>query len=217
MLNVELARAQMIAQQVRTWEVLDDRVLATFRAVRREEFVPEPYRNLAFADDVIPLGHGQTMLPPKVDGRILQALELKKSDEVLEVGTGSGFLTACLASLAGRVRSLEIFPDLAAQATRNLRNAGVGTASVETIDALRLEETGRYDAIAVTGSLPSYDPRFERALRSGGRLFIVIGTFPVMEALLVRRTGGAACTREGLFETDITPLVNVPRPSRFVF
>jgi protein-L-isoaspartate(D-aspartate) O-methyltransferase len=192
-------------------------VLATFRAVRREEFVPEAYRNLAFADDVIPLGHGQTMLPPKLDGRILQALELRKSDEVLEVGTGSGFLTACLASLAGRVRSLEIFPDLAAQATRNLRNAGVGTASVETIDALRLEETGRYDAVVVTGSLPSYDPRFERALKSGGRLFIVIGTSPVMEALLVRRADGAACTREALFETDITPLVNVPRPTRFVF
>jgi protein-L-isoaspartate(D-aspartate) O-methyltransferase len=217
MLNVELARAQMIAQQMRTWEVLDERVLATFAQVRREEFVPEAYRELAFADDMIPLGHGQTMFPPKLDGRILQALELRKSDEVLEVGTGSGFLTACLAALAGRVRSLEIFPDLAAQATRNLRSAGVSTASVETADALRIEESGRYDAIVVTGSLPSYDPRFERALRSGGRLFIVVGTSPVMEALLVRRAEGAACTREALFETDIPPLVNVPQPHRFVF
>jgi protein-L-isoaspartate(D-aspartate) O-methyltransferase len=217
MLNVEFARAQMIAQQVRAWDVFDKRVLKALAEVHREEFVPEGYRDLAFADTAIPLGHGQSMLPPKIEGRILQALELRENDEVLEVGTGSGFLTACLSSLAGRVRSLEIFPDLAALAARNLRSSGVTAASVETMDALRFEEVDRYDAIAVGGSLPRYDARFERALKPGGRMFIVVGTSPLMEALLVRRASGAACTRESLFETDITALVNAPQPPRFVF
>ena len=217
MLHVESARAQMIAQQVRAWDVSDERVLKVLAKVHREEFVPEAYRDLAFADTAIPLGHGQSMLPPKLDGRILQALELKESDEVLEVGTGSGFLTACLAALAARVRSLEIFPDLAALAARNLRNAGFVAASVETMDALRFEEVNRYDAIAVGGSLALYDARFERALKPGGRLFVVVGTSPLMEALLVRRAGSAACTQESLFETDITALVNAPQPPRFVF
>lgn len=217
MLNVELARTQMIAQQVRAWDVFDERVLAALKGVHREEFVPEAYRELAFADAPIPLGHGQSMLAPKMDGRILQALELQPTDEVLEVGTGSGFLAACLAALAGRVRSLEIFPDLAAQATRNLRAAGVSTASVETMDALRLDEVGRYDAVVVTGSLPAYDARFERALKAGGRLFIVLGSPPVMEALRVSRDANGAARRESLFETDIAPLVNVPVPRNFVF
>ena len=217
MLNVEYARTQMIAQQVRAWDVLDERVLRALESVRREEYVPEAYRELAFADTAIPLGHGQAMLPPKVDGRILQALDLSPTDEVLEVGTGSGYLTACLAALAGRIRSLEIYPDLAAQATRNLRAGGVTSASVETLDALRIEEVGRYDAVVVSGSLPVYDMRFERALRAGGRLYVVVGTSPVMEALLIRRDDGAAAVRTALFETDIAPLVNALQPPRFVF
>jgi len=217
MLNVEFARTQMIAQQVRAWDVLDERVLAALHSVRREEYVPEAYRELAFADTSIPLGHGQAMLPPKVDGRILQSLELRPTDEVLEVGTGSGYLTACLAALAGRIRSLEIYPDLAAQATRNLRAGGVTTASVETLDALRIEEVGRYDAVVVSGSLPIFDARFERVLKAGGRLFVVVGSAPVMEALLIRRDAGAAASRTALFETDIAPLVNAPQPPRFVF
>src|SRR5882672_11171703 len=217
MLNVEYARTQMVAQQVRAWDVLDERVLAALQSVRREEYVPEAFRELAFADTPIPLGHGQAMLAPKVDGRILQALELRPTDEVLEVGTGSGYLTACLAALAGPVRSLEIYPDLAAQATRNLRSGGVTSASVETLDALRVEEVGRYDAVIVSGSLPIYDSRFERALRAGGRLFVIVGSSPVMEALLIRRDAGATASRTALFETDIAPLVNAPQPPRFVF
>jgi len=217
MLNAETARAQMIAQQVRTWDVLDERVLAALDAVHRDEFVPEACRHIAFADAPIPLGHGQVMLPPKLDGRILQALEIAPTDSVLEVGSGSGFFAACLATLAARVRSLEIFPDLAALAARNLRSSGRTTISVETMDAMKLEETDRYDVIAVTGSLPIYDARFERALKPGGRLFIVTGTAPVMEALLVRRQAGGGYGRRSLFETDIPPLVNAPRPPRFVF
>jgi protein-L-isoaspartate(D-aspartate) O-methyltransferase len=217
MTNIEAARAQMIAQQVRAWDVLDERVLAALAAVHRDEFVPEACRHIAFADAPIPLGHGQVMLAPKLDGRILQALEIAPSDNVLEVGSGSGFLAACLAALGARVRSLEIFPDLAALATRNLRNCGCTTVSVETMDAMKLEETDRYDVIAVTASLPIYDTRFERALRPGGRLFVVTGTVPVMEAMLVRRLAAGGFSRTSLFETDIPPLVNAPRPARFVF
>jgi len=217
MLNVEYARTQMVAQQVRAWDVLDERVLAALQSVRREEYVPEAFRELAFADTPIPLGHGQAMLAPKVDGRILQALELRPTDEVLEVGSGSGYLTACLAALAGRIRSLEIYPDLAAQATRNLRSGGMTSASVETLDALRVEEVGRYDAVVVSGSLAIYDSRFERALRAGGRLFVIVGSPPVMEALLIRRGAGVTASRTALFETVIAPLVNAPQPPRFVF
>ena len=217
MLNLQTARAQMIGQQVRAADVLDERVLRTLESVRREQFVPDGYREAAFADALIPIGSGQSMLPPMFDGRILQALELKAIDEVLEVGAGSGFLAACLGSLAARVRSLEIFPDLAALAARNIKTAGLQTVSVETSDALRLEETDCYDAIAVTGSLPVYDARFERALKPGGRLFIVTGTAPVMEALLIRRADRLRYTRNCLFETDIAPLVNARTPQRFVF
>jgi protein-L-isoaspartate(D-aspartate) O-methyltransferase len=217
MLNVEMAREQMIAQQVRAWDVLDERVLAALATVHREEFVPEGYRSAAFADAPIPLGHGQIMLPPKMDGRILETLELQADADVLEIGAGSGFLAACLATLAGRVRSLEIFPDLAALATRNLRNAGITQASVETTDAFKLDERDRYDAIVITGSLPIYDARFERALKQGGRLFVITGSAPVMEALLVRRGEGAEFTRTSLFETSVPALVNAPQPQRFVF
>ena len=217
MASTDTERAQMIAQQVRTWDVLDERVLAAFNAVHRDEFVPESCRHIAFADAPIPLGHGQYMLPPKLDGRILQALEITPTDDVLEIGSGSGFLAACLATLAARVRSLEIFPDLAALAGRNLRAAGRTGVSVETMDAMKLDERERYDVIAVTGSLPVYDPRFERALKPGGRLFVVTGTAPVMEAMLVRRQAGGGYSREALFETEIEPLVNAPQPSRFVF
>jgi protein-L-isoaspartate(D-aspartate) O-methyltransferase len=216
-MNIELARRQMIEQQVRAWSVLDDRVLGAMAQVRRELFVPAAFREVAFADTSIPLGHGQSMLAPKVDGRILQALELGPEDYVLEVGTGSGFLSACLARLAHHIRSLEIFPDLSARALENLRACGVGGVSVETLDATTIAEENRYDAIAVTSSLPVYDERFQRALKIGGRLFVVVGEAPVMEAQLVRRVGRDQWTTEGLFETILEPLVNAPRPPRFLF
>jgi len=216
-MNVELARRQMIEQQVRAWSVLDDRVLGAMAQVRRELFVSAGYRELAFADTNIPLGHGQSMLAPKVEGRILQALELNAADDVLEVGAGSGFLAACLTRLAGRVRSVEIFPDLSARAIENLRAAGIGGVDVETLDAMTLTEQGRYDAVAVTGSLPVYDERFQQALKIGGRLFVVLGDPPVMEALLIRRLEHDQWVRESLFETLLEPLVNAPQPPRFLF
>jgi len=213
----EIARRQMIDQQVRTWEVLDDRVLEVLSRVSRDRYVPDSFRDVAFADSSIPLGHGQSMLPPKVDGRILQALAVSRGDTVLDVGTGSGFLAACLAALGGSVRSLEIFEDLAASARSALRAEAVTGVAVEVADASRLDETDRYDAIAVTASLPVYDRRFERALKTGGRLFVVTGQSPVMEARLVTRIAADQWRSEALFETVVEPMINAPRPPAFQF
>lgn len=216
-MNVETARRQMIDQQVRAWEVLDDAVLEVLRSMPRERFVPEAYREVAFADMEIPLGHGQHMLPPKVDGRLMQALAPARGDEVLEIGTGSGFLAACLARLAQSVRSLEIHADLAEGAARTLRSLGVGNVTVERADASAFDERDRYDVIAVSASLPVYDPRFERALRVGGRLFVVVGTAPIMEARLVTRAQPGEWVTQSLFETCIDPMINAAGPPRFKF
>jgi protein-L-isoaspartate(D-aspartate) O-methyltransferase len=216
-MNLEAARLQMIEQQIHTWDVFDERVLAAMREVKREQFVPQQWRGTAFADGPIPLPHGQFMLPPKIQGRILQALDIAPDHIVLEVGTGSGYLAACMGRLASRVRSMEIFPELAASATRHLLDAAINNVAVETADAMLLDEVGQYDAIAVTGSLPLYDERFQRALKPGGRLFIVTGPAPAMEAWKITRMGEREWLREGLFETVIEPLVNAPRPPQFVF
>lgn len=215
--ELEAARRQMIGQQVRGWDVLDARVLETLAAVPRERFVPEGYRGVAFADTSIPIGHGQFMLPPKIEGRMLQALAIERGARVLEIGTGTGFFAACLAELAGQVESLEIHGDLAAGAKRNLAAQGIAGVRVETADAMQRPLAGDYQAIAVTGSLPVYDSRFERALTVGGRLFIVVGTAPVMLARLVTRTAADAWLAEDLFETCIEPLVHTAIPSRFRF
>lgn len=217
MIDVASARRQMIEQQVRAWEVLDQRVLETMNRVPREEFAPPAYRELAFADLRVPLGHGQSMLPPKLEGRILQSLEILPEDRVLEVGTGSGFFAACLGALARSVRSIDIYPEFVAMARANLRRAGVHNVAVETLDAMTLSADGAYDVIALTGSLPVYDARFERALAEGGRLFVVVGAGPVMEAQRITRTGAGDWLRESLFETSVEPLVHAPRPPRFVF
>jgi protein-L-isoaspartate(D-aspartate) O-methyltransferase len=216
-MNIEAARNQMIEQQVHTWDVFDERVLKAMGDIKRELFVPDAYRDVAFADSMIPLSHGQQMLSPKIQGRILQTLELNPSDVALEVGAGSGYLTACLGRLCSRVRSLEIFPDLADRSRANLLAAAINNAAVETSDATRLDEVATYDAIAVTGSLPVYDERFQRALKIGGRMFVVVGTAPIMEAWKVTRLGEREWQRESLFETVFDPLVNAPRMSQFVF
>jgi protein-L-isoaspartate(D-aspartate) O-methyltransferase len=215
--TIDFARRQMIDQQIRTWEVLDLRVLDALEKVRREQFVPAALRHVAFADSNVPIGHEQVMLAPRIDGKILQALALTPSDHVLDVGTGSGFLAACFGKLAAQVRSLEIFPDLAERASANLHAAAANNVVVEVSNALLLNEEARYDAIAVTSSLPSEDSRFARALKVGGRLFMVIGLAPVMEAVKITRTGQNEWQREDLFETVIPPLVNAARPSSFVF
>src|SRR3954447_14380648 len=216
-MNIEAAREQMIGQQVNTWEVLDDRVLAVMREVRRELFIPPAWQSVAFADSTIPLPKGQTMLPPNFHGRILQALQLTPTDLVLEVGTGSGYLSACMGRLASRVRSFEIFPELVEMARAQLLAAAVNNVAVELQDAFKFEEQAQYDAIAVTGSLPLYDERFQRALKIGGRLFVFVGQRPVMEAWKITRTGEREWQREGLFETVVQPLIGAPRPPEFVF
>jgi protein-L-isoaspartate(D-aspartate) O-methyltransferase len=211
------AREQMIEQQVRAWEVLDPRVLEVLRRVPRERFVPERQAYLAFADTDVPLPCGQHMLHPNVAGRCLQALELNGTERVLEVGAGSGFLTACLAASAERVQSIEIFAELADLARTNLAATGVRNVEVITGDALHSRGEMRYHAIAVTASLPLYDPHFERQLEIGGRLFVVVGEAPVMEARLVRRKSEDVWVTESLFETVLDPLINARRRESFAF
>lgn len=210
-------REQMIEQQVRAWDVLDGRVLDVMRQVPRELFVPEGQRFRAYADAEVPLSHGQHMLRPSVAGRLLQALLPQPHEQVLEIGAGTGFLTACLRAMCARVTSLELYPDLAESARGNLAALGVRTVEVMDANALHFEGGGRFDAIALTASLPLYEPRFERMLNVGGRLFIVVGEAPVMEARLVRRTAADTWSTQSLFETVIDPLVDAARPPEFRF
>jgi protein-L-isoaspartate(D-aspartate) O-methyltransferase len=211
------ARQQMVDQQIRTWEVLDPRVLDALSMVPREVFVPAEYRELAFADAQTPIGFGQSMLAPKVQGRILQAVSVAATDSVLEIGSGTGYLAAALSLLGGSTRSIDIHPQFTASAAANLRAVPEARVEFETRDAFSDAALGEYDVIAVTGSLPVYDTRFERALRIGGRLFAVVGSAPVMDAILVRRVDSGEWIRESLFETVIDPLINATAAQRFIF
>lgn len=213
-----LARTQMVYQQVRAASVLPPEVLAVFEQLRREDFVPEAWRGAAYGDFAIPLADGQHMLTPTVVGRILQAVTVGRGDSVLEVGTGSGYLTACLALLGQQVHSLELRPELARAARTHLANAGIGNATVEEADVFTWQPAApRYDVIVVTGSLPIYDPRFEALLAPGGRLFTVVGDAPTMEARLVRWGETGVRDVHSLFETVIDPLTHAPEPARFQF
>ena len=211
------ASEQMIEQQVRAWEVLDARVLEAMRKAPRELFVPQSQRYRAYADAEVPLAHGQHMLRPSVAGRVLQALLPQPAEKVLEIGAGSGYVTACLALLAAQVSSVELYPDLAETARANLAALGVRNAEVLETDALGMHGGPGYDAIAVTAALPIYDARFERMLAVGGRLFIVVGEAPAMDARLMTRTGADSWKTQSLFETVIDPLVNSVRPQEFTF
>lgn len=212
-----VALEQMVMQQVRAWDVLDDVVLGTMRRVPREAYVPHGFRDVAYADATIALPHGQRMLAPKVVGRILQAVAATALDSVLEIGTGSGYLTACLAATARHVQSVEIYDDLAQAARTRLAAGGIANADVRTADAFELALEPRYNVIVLTGSLPRYDERFQHALENGGRLFVIVGDGPVMSARLLRRTSSSAWTSEDLFETWVEPLVHAERPRRFAF
>jgi len=211
------ARRQMVDQQIRTWEVLDPRVLDALCAVPREAFVPAAYRELAFADTPIPIGFGQSMLAPLLQGRILQALAPTATDRALEIGTGTGYMTACMSLLAGTTRSIDIRAEFTSAAALNLRAVPDAKADLATQDAFSGPLQGEFDVIAVTGSLPVYDTRFEKALAVGGRLFAVVGVAPVMDAVLIRRVDANEWIRESLFETSIDPLVNAVAPQGFIF
>lgn len=217
-MNVEDARFNMIEQQIRPWEVLDSHVLEVMASVPREDFVPEAFRNLAFADMEIPLGHGQRMMPPKLEGRMLQALALQPGDRVLEAGTGSGYITACMARLAHSVASVELFPALSESAAGKLATHGITNVTLRVADIFADPVADKsYDAIAITGSMPIPDERFEHGLKVGGRLFVIVGESPVMEAMLVTRVGESDWRREVLLETEIPALINAPEPKKFTF
>jgi protein-L-isoaspartate(D-aspartate) O-methyltransferase len=217
-MNIEQARFNMIEQQIRTWEVLDPEVLDLLGRVKREEFVPPQHRAIAFADLEIPLGHGESMMQPKVEARIVQELAIQPHETVYEVGTGSGYLTALLASRARHVTSAEIHPDLKAVAARNLSAAGIANATLIEGDSARapLAESA-FDVIVLTGSTPIVTQSFLDRLKPGGRLFAVVGDPPVMKALVILQPAPGAFRHTELFETVLKPLVNAPQPPRFRF
>ena len=216
--DVERARFNMIEQQIRTWEVLDQRVLDLLFKVRREDFVPEPYRSLAFVDMEIPIGHGETMLQPKLEARMIQELGLEPEDRVLEIGTGTGYMTALLASMAAHVYSVDILADFTRQASERLARHAIRNVTLETGDAARgWDKHAPYDAIVLTGSVPLLAPSFRASIKPGGRLLAVVGEPPVMEAQLITNAGSGAYNTVSLFETCIAPLKNAPQPERFVF
>jgi len=214
----DAARFNMIEQQIRTWEVLDPVVLALFNTVPRENFVAESQVGLAFADVELPIGEGQTMLSPKVEGRILQAVGVKKTDKVLLVGTGSGYLTALLATLAAHVHAVEIYPELSAIAKSRLDQQNIHNVTLYVADAANgYAAAAPYDVIAFTGSLPLCPTAAEKMLNVGGRLFAVIGDLPIMQATLTQRISEDAYRHETLFETCLPALENAPQATKFEF
>ena len=216
-MDIEQARCNMVEQQIRTWEVLDQDVLDLLSVVRREDFVPAAYRSLAFADLEIPLSPGAKMWSPKMEARVLQELRLVPGESVLEIGTGSGYLTALLAGRGARVTSVEIDPELAADAKVRLARAGIGSAGLEVGDGARGWRGATYDAIVLTGSTPVLPERFTQQLNPGGRVFAVVGAPPVMAARLVRWVAPGALAERTLFETMLEPLKNAVTPAHFEF
>lgn len=216
MLNIELARHNMIEQQVRPWDVLDSRVLNVLSAVPREDFVPQAQRNLAFADLCLPLGHGEVMMKPVVEGRMLQAVSPMSSESVLEIGTGSGFMTACLAKLAGSVLSVEQHADFVDAALVRLAAARIANARVEAADAVTGFDPGQlFDVIVVTGAVHALPQHWHGWLKPNGRLFAVVGDSPVQRAMLyAHRDDG--WSEQALFETDLPYLRHAEPPQRFV-
>ena len=215
-MNFEIARRQMLSQQIRAWDVLDPRVLSILEDTPREVFVPDADRELAFADTEVPLAHGQCMMTPKVEARLLQELAIEPTDSALEIGTGSGYLSACLGRLAGHVLSLDIFDDFCAGAKARLEEIGTGNVEIRNDDATQTRFDGKFDVIAVTASVPTLSDRFIKLLKPEGRLFIVVGRPPAMEALLVRMHADGSWTEKSLFETVLTPMINAEQARPFV-
>jgi protein-L-isoaspartate(D-aspartate) O-methyltransferase len=219
-MNLESARQNMVEQQLRPWEVLDPRVLDVMTRIPRERFVPEAYQHLAFSDIQIPLGDGEVMMEPKVEARLLQALAPTPRERVLEIGTGSGFVTACLAHLAFHVQSVERIEALKFGAIESLRGLGLTNWDLRLGDAAQGWTPGaHYDVIALTGSVYRLPEAYRQALTIGGRLFAIVGEPPAMEARLITRVGPEEWSQEDLFETVLPPLRGATRPvsEQFVF
>jgi len=217
-MDMEQARYNMVEQQIRPWDVLNQNVLDLLFKVRREDFVPEAHRALAFVDMEIPLGHGQAMWTPKLEARVIQEVAIRPTDRVLEIGTGSGYLTALLASEAAEVVSVDIVPEFTAAATQKLRAHGFSNVVLHSGDAARdwPDEAG-FDVIVLTGSTPLLSDALVRRLRVGGRLFAITGEAPVMAAQLITCTAPGTTRSVTLFETCVAPLLNAPHPAAFVF
>ncbi|MHB1677248.1 MAG: protein-L-isoaspartate O-methyltransferase family protein [Sulfuriferula sp.] len=217
-MNIEQARFNMIEQQIRPWDVLNPTVLDLLKQIKREDFVPATYRTLAFVDMEIPLGHGEAMLSPKLEARILQELAVTKTDAILEIGTGSGYLTALLAALGKYVYSIDIVAEFKAQAHTKLLSQGISNVSLETGDAAKgWSRHGKYDVIVLTGSTPILPETFINDLNPGGRLFAITGDAPAMTAQLINCVAPGAYRTITLFETNVKPLKNAAQPERFVF
>jgi protein-L-isoaspartate(D-aspartate) O-methyltransferase len=216
-MNLEIARQQMISQQLRAWDVHDARILEVMATVPREWFVPSEWRALAYADTEIPLGHGRFLLAPKLQGRALQALLPQPHERALEIGSATGYLTACLAKLAARSMGVEQNAELAAAARGNLARLGIDHAEVLESDVLAMNVTERFDVVCVNGSLRAADPRLEELLEIGGRLFVVVGKPPIMQARQITRVSESEWRRQSLFETCIPPLEQAHQAEEFVF
>ncbi len=218
--SFEKARFNMVEQQIRPWEVLDQRVLSLMESLPREQFVPHNYQDLAYADIEIPIGQGEHMMFPRIEARLLQALDLQPTDRVLEVGTGSGYLTACLANLARQVVTIDLHSEFTDLAKQRLEQQGLQNIIFKSGDALAAPlEQAPFDAIAVTGSLPTSQQAeiFRQQLNPGGRLFVVVGSAPVMESMLIKRHSEKVFQEEMILETELTPLINAPAPVEFEF
>lgn len=217
-MNLEKAQFNMVEQQIRPWDVLDQRVLDVLGKIPRDAFVPKGYESLAYADTMIPIGHDQFMLKPTIEGRFLQALNLQDHHKVLEIGTGSGYFCALLASLTQRVHSVEIHTDLSQDAEKKIKQLGLNKVSFEIADVFNnWQAAEQFDAIVVTGSCADSGDNFVPYLKQGGCLIVVEGESPVMEAVLYRSTGPEQFSRESLFETEIPPLINNRYKKTFVF
>ena len=215
-MDIELARFNMIEQQIRPWDVLDLDVLEVIEETPRENFVPEKHKNLAFSDLEIPLGHDQFMMAPKIEARMLQALQIKSNHEVLEIGTGSGFVTACLCKLSRHVDTIEYYEEFSTSAQFKLGQMKIKNVTFLQGNALKcLNDSKKYDSIAITGSMPIYIDVFEKLLAKNGRIFVVSGNAPAMKAQVITSVDGECMHHEELFETNLKPLIGIETPQTF--
>lgn len=217
-MDFEQARFNMVEQQIRTWSVLDQRVLDLLGQLHREDFVPKQYRKLAYVDMRIPLGHDQIMMTPKTEARLLQELQINSQDRILEVGTGSGYLTALLARSGAEVVSLEIHSDLASEAEQKLAAHGISNVTIVTGDATgTFDKHGLFDVIVLTGSVPRMPEHYKKLLNKGGRLAVIVGQSPAMEAIISTRVNEQDWVERSVFDTDLPRLIGADEPPKFVF